>query len=126
MRPLNQLIDRNLIRKARALQDMTLSLRSRLSAPLAEHCWAAGWQDKTLIVITDSGAWATGIRYQQHELLKQINAEFRLDLKRMKIRIARGPLPKSAPPVLAPRRPANRSVETDLQALLTRLARRGR
>jgi hypothetical protein len=41
--------------------------------------------------LTDSSSWAVSIRYQQHEILKLLNSEFRPELqqtlKRLKIKV---------------------------------------
>ena len=88
MQTINQLLDKQITKKAQFLHLVTLSLRSRLPTPSAEHCWAGGIRDNTLVVITDSANWVVPIRYQQFELLKQINSDFQKDLKRLKIKVS--------------------------------------
>jgi hypothetical protein len=79
---------------------LTLSLRSRLPDPGAQHCWVGGIHDHTLVIVTDSANWAVPIRYQQFELLKQINSEFQQNLKRLRIRVSN--------PTYREKSPANR------------------
>lgn len=88
MQPLIQLLGKDIIRQARFLHMLTLSLRSRLPELAVEHCWVAGIRDHTLVVITDSANWVVPIRYQQFELLKQINSEFQQNLKRLRIKVS--------------------------------------
>ena len=88
MHSVSQLLDKGIIKQAKFLHLVTLSLRSRLPAPAAEHCWAAGMQDRTLVVVTDSANWVVPIRYQQFELLKQLNSEFRQNLNRIRIKVS--------------------------------------
>jgi hypothetical protein len=76
MRPIHSLIESKLLDRAQNIQSLTLSLRSRLSSELRRHCWVVDVIGNTLVIITDSAERATILRYQQHELLKQINEEF--------------------------------------------------
>ena len=91
MQPLNHFIDPAMIKHAQFLHALTMSVRTRLPASVAEHCWVGGIRDDTLVVITNSGNRTIPIRYQQHELLKLLNSEFRTDLKqtlkRLKIKV---------------------------------------
>ncbi|MEN8128696.1 MAG: DciA family protein [Pseudomonadota bacterium] len=87
MQQINRYIDQDLIRQAQFLHVLTQSLRLRLPVTVRAHCWAGGIRDNTLVVITDSANWAVPIRYQQYELLKQLNTEFQQNLKRVKIKV---------------------------------------
>ena len=84
-------LDSQLSQRARLLQSLTLSVRSRIAPLVAEHCWVAGVHNDTLVILTDSGNWAVSIRYQQHEILKWLNAEYHLELeqtlKRLKLKV---------------------------------------
>ena len=91
MRPIQSLIDTKFLTKAQYIESLTTSVRSRLSPELRDYCWVADIIGNCLILITDSAERATVLRYQQHELVKQINEEFTLSLacpvKRAKIKI---------------------------------------
>ena len=91
MQPLNRFIDPAMIKHAQFLHALTMSVRTRLPASVAEHCWVGGIHGDTLVVITNSGNRTIPIRYQQHELLKLLNSEFRTDLKqalkRLKVKV---------------------------------------
>jgi len=91
MRPIHSLIDSKLLNRTQNIQFLTNSLHSRLSSELRQHCWVIDIIGNTLVIITDNAERATIIRYQQHELLKQINEEFAGDLevpvRRMKVKV---------------------------------------
>ena len=82
LQPIQALISPELLSKAAIFRKMTDSMRSRLSGELAPFCWVAEVRDSTLVVVTDQAERATHLRYQQHEILKQINEEFHKDLKK--------------------------------------------
>ncbi len=91
MHPIHALIDAKLLSRTKNIQSLTNSLHSRLSSELRQHCWAIDIIGNTLILITDSPERATIIRYQQHELLKQVNEEFTESLeapvRRMRVKV---------------------------------------
>lgn len=91
MRPIHSLIEAKLIARAQNIQSLTRSLHSRLSLELQRHCWVVDIIGNTLVIITDSAERATILRYQQHELLKQINEEFghglATQIRRLKIKV---------------------------------------
>lgn len=96
MRPADHHLASRLLDQARLLQAMTFSLRQYLAAPLAQHCWVAAPRDRILVLVTDGPVWATQLRYQQREILKVLNTEFRLQLNRVRIRIGPPPTPDPA------------------------------
>lgn len=91
MRPIHTLIDTKYLTKARYITSLTTSVRSRLSSELREFCWVVDIIGNCLVVVTDRSEHATVLRYQQHELLKQINEEFTSTLavpvRRIKIKV---------------------------------------
>ena len=91
MRPIHSLIEAKLLNRTQNIQSLTASLRSRLSSELRHHCWVVDVIGNTLVLITDNAERATILRYQQHELVKQINEEFGHKLaapvRRIKIKI---------------------------------------
>ncbi len=76
MRPILSLIDSKILTRAQNIQSLTTSLHSRLPSNLRQHCWVVDITDQTLVILTNNAERATILRYQQHELLKQINEEF--------------------------------------------------
>ena len=91
MRPIHSLIDTKLLNRTQNIQSLTNSLHSRLSSELRQHCWVIDVIGNTLVIITDNAERATTIRYQQHELLKQINEEFtgslEVPVRRLKVKV---------------------------------------
>lgn len=76
MHDLKHFIDPQLIDRLRTMDRLTACARSVLSRELAQHCWATRVEGTTLYLVANAASWATPIRYQQHEILKQVNAEF--------------------------------------------------
>lgn len=111
MRPIQTLIDTKYLTKAQYTESLTSSVRSRLSPELREYCWVADIIGNCLILVTDRAERATVLRYQQHELVKQINEEFTLSLscpiKRAKIKVdyKLACLPKRVHSITAPTDP---------------------
>ncbi len=91
MQKISSYISPDLQKKARLLHRLTLSMRMHLPMELANHCWVASINDRTLTIITNDPSRASFIRFQQRELLKQLNQELGLTVKeylnRIKIRI---------------------------------------
>lgn len=92
MRPLTDYLDDSIVRKVAFISRLTTSLRSRLPPHIAERCCVAGVNQNTLSVLVDSSSWTLTLRYQQREILKHLNTEFRAELQppltRLKVRIA--------------------------------------
>ncbi len=74
-------ISLDLQKKAKLLHRLTLSLKMLLPEDLASHCWVAGIDDRTLTIVTDDPNRASIIRFQQREILKQLNQELSLTVK---------------------------------------------
>lgn len=103
MQKLSSYLDTGLQDKTSLLHRLTLSIRMQLPANLANHCWVANIENRTLTIITDDPSQATLIRFQQLEILKQLNQELGLTvreyLNRLKIKIrktADGPSPQAS------------------------------
>lgn len=92
MQKLSSYIDAGLQKKVKTLHRLTLSIGTRLPVELAHRCWVAGIENRTLTIIADNPDLASLIRFQQHEVLKQINQELGLSVKehlrRIKIKIS--------------------------------------
>lgn len=74
-------ISLDLQKKAKLLHRLTLSLKMQLPEDLASHCWVAGIDNRTLTIVTDDPSRASIIRFQQREILKQLNQELSLTVK---------------------------------------------
>ena len=81
MQKLSSYISVDLLKKAKLLHRLTLSLRMHLPNDLASHCWVANIDNRTLTIITDDPNRASIIRFQQREILKQLNQELSLTVK---------------------------------------------
>lgn len=97
MKKLGANFDQELLKRARLLERMTASARSRLPRHLAEHCWVGACDGTRLTLITDNAAFTTPIHYQQQEIVKQLNEEFAAELgcrlKKAAVRVSRFPMP---------------------------------
>ena len=138
MQKLSSYIGNDLQKKAKLLHRLTLSIRVLLPAKLAGHCWVAGINNRTLTVITDDPSRASLIRFQQHEILKQLNQELSPTVKeylnQKKIRIggsAKSVEPQakhlslSNPSVQLLKECANSIEDGELKEALQHLAKRG-
>lgn len=116
------------------LEKLNFSLQALLPSPLNAHCWTASVREQELTLVTDGSTWASQLRYLQREILKQLNAEYRLELKKCRIRIdaprvvrepARRRLELSADSAETLERAANAMPDPELRTALQKLARRG-
>lgn len=139
MQKLSSYISTGLQDKTKLLHRLTLSLRMQLPATLASHCWVAGIDNRTLTIITDDPGHASLLRFQQYEILKQLNQELGLAvreyLNRLKIKIRKT---TSAPKLPTPAAPlsersarhidecAEHVQDHELKEALHRLAQQGR
>ena len=87
MQKLSSYINVDIQKKAKLLHRLTLSVRMQLPKDLANHCWVAGINNRTLIIVTDDPNRASIIRFQQREILKQLNQELSLTVKEYLIQI---------------------------------------
>ncbi len=81
MQKFSSYISADLQKKAKLLHRLTLSLRMQLPEDLAKHCWVANIDNRTLTIVTDDPNRASIIRFQQREILKQLNQELSLTVK---------------------------------------------
>jgi hypothetical protein len=90
----NRFLSQNWLARIEDIQRLDQSLKFMLHDPLKQHCWAAGIEKRRLTILTDSGAWATQLRYQQQQILKGINTDLGLNLNKLRIRVStRSPAP---------------------------------
>jgi predicted nucleic acid-binding Zn ribbon protein len=131
----SQFLPKHWVDRMEQVRQLEHCIRFSLPEPLKSHCWPSGIQGKELILITDNSTWATQLRYQQHQILKQINSDLNLNLKKLRIRIStrnikiRKPLPprtmslKSAELITQGARSIN---DRALRDALLRLAEKGK
>lgn len=68
-----------LIRRGRQLHGLNILLGELLGTELASHCQLANIRENTLILATDSSAWATRLRYMAPQLIQQLKGDKRLN-----------------------------------------------
>jgi hypothetical protein len=79
----------NLERRAQATVDLAARVREALSGPEKEHVVSATYRAETLVVLADSAAWATHIRYAQQDLLAQLRATGETRFTKLKVKVGR-------------------------------------
>jgi len=139
MQRIRQLINPRLVSKAGIHESLTASLRHLLPPNMAAHCWVAGVEEEQIRLVTDSGAWATQIRFLQREILKHLKSHHGLTVRRVRVSVAgnrnatnqetpaRRPLRPMPAQVGELLRQTARSVEdNELSLALERLARKAR
>ena len=91
MHTINSFIEPSILKKSHEIQLLSKSMHSRLPSKFHTHCWLIEINNNQALIVADSADIATALRYQQHELLKQINEEFAAQLitpiKRVKIKV---------------------------------------
>lgn len=85
---LGPLFDR-LQQRAQASADLTVRVRSALTGPEKEHVISATYKEDTLVVLADSAAWATHIRYAQNALLERLRTCGETRFTKVKVKVGR-------------------------------------
>jgi len=96
----------SLLERAQYLQQLTQALRDCLDEPLAAHVTVANLREETAVIITDTPAWLTQLRYQAPtilSLLKTLPGLQKLQKVQFKIQ------PTSLSPPIPPARRAHLS-----------------
>jgi hypothetical protein len=84
-----------LAKRARATVTLADRVRAALAGPEKSHVVSASYRDETLVVLTDSAAWAVHIRLAQDHLLASVSSEGETQFTKLKVRVAS---PESATP----------------------------
>jgi hypothetical protein len=79
----------SLERRVQTTLDLTARVRATLTGLEKEHVISASYQDETVIVYTDSGAWCAQVRYAESALLAALNAGSEMQVTKLKVRVAR-------------------------------------
>ncbi len=87
---------RSLLKRVAFLQEINAALAPVFSESVAGHVAVADYCEGELVLIADSGAWATRLRYQQEQLRRQLAQHMRLNLDHIEIRV-RPPATQSPP-----------------------------
>jgi hypothetical protein len=88
-------------RKVAQLDKLTALLKNSLNDPLRQHCQVANLKDDCLVIMVDSAAWATQIRYLTPDLLKQLKRSPELQhVRTLHCYIDPGPTPSAPAPII--------------------------
>jgi hypothetical protein len=85
-------------RRVQATLDLAGKVRAALPENTKEHVVSATYRDDTLVVLVDSAAWATHVRYAQKELLERLREAGETQFSKLKVKVGR-----AAPPAQDPR-----------------------
>ena len=80
---------RDLERRVQATIDLAGRVRAALTGPEKDHVISASYREGALVVIADSAAWASHIRYAQDALLKNLNASGETQFTKLKVKVGR-------------------------------------
>lgn len=77
-----------LARRAASMADLAESLKSALPEPLARHVLSVNHRAHTLVVLVDSPAWATRLRYLEGEIRSRLAADQGIGIEKLVVRVA--------------------------------------
>jgi len=80
---------KDLERRALATLDLAAKVRAALQGPEKDHVVAASFRGETLVVIADSAAWGSHIRYAQQELLRRLKEAGETQFTKVRVRVGR-------------------------------------
>jgi len=81
--------------RTRMMMELTAQVRTVLSGDEKDHVISASYRGSTLVVIADSAAWSTHIRYAQEQLLEHVRGPSEMRFDKLRVRVGR---PASGPP----------------------------
>ena len=77
----------DLERRTRETLDLTAKVRQILPENEKEHVISATYDEDTLLIVTDSAAWASRIRYGQEQMLAALRDQGETRGTRMRVRV---------------------------------------
>jgi hypothetical protein len=80
--------------RTRMMMELTAQVRAVLSGDEKDHVISASYRGSTLVVIADSAAWSTHIRYAQEQLLELVRGPSEMRFEKLRVRVGR---PASGP-----------------------------
>jgi hypothetical protein len=69
------------------MMELTEKVREALCGPEKEHVISASYRGTTLVVIADSAAWSTHIRYAQQRLLQQVTGPGNAPFTKVRVKV---------------------------------------
>ena len=124
-----------MIRHATRLRRLDRAFRKLLPGPAQAHCRVANLRGDTLVVAADSPVWASRIRYESRQILREMAASCGVTATRIRIVVRTPETPEnmaSEPRVVPPNAALNLEAaalavdDPELAAALKRLASRAR
>lgn len=91
-----------LLDRAARLAAISSDLAAVLPSPMRQHVGLANIRGETVVMVADSAAWATQLRYMQHAVLERLREHHRLAVHRLTVKIA----PAGEPPRKSTTHPA--------------------
>jgi hypothetical protein len=73
--------------RTRVMMELTEQVRAVLSGDEKDHVISASYRDSTLVVIADSAAWSTHIRYAQEQLLERVRGPSDMRFNKLRVRV---------------------------------------
>ncbi len=77
-----------LIERAASMADLTQAVISALPDPLGTHVVAVNHRADTLVVLVDSAAWATRLRYLEGEIRSRLARDQGIGIEKLVVRVA--------------------------------------
>jgi hypothetical protein len=76
-------------RRTKVMMELTAQVREALNGNEKEHVISASYREETLIVIADSAAWSTHIRYAQQQLLERVSGPGNTRFTKLRVKVGR-------------------------------------
>jgi hypothetical protein len=73
--------------RTRVMVELTAQVRALLSGAEKDHVISASYRGSTLVVIADSAAWSTHIRYAQEQLLEHVRGPDDMRFSKLRVRV---------------------------------------
>jgi hypothetical protein len=77
--------------RTRVMMELSEQVRAALTGDEKAHVISASYRGSTLIVIADSAAWSTHIRYAQEQLLERVRGPSDMRFDKLRVRVGRPP-----------------------------------
>jgi hypothetical protein len=79
----------DLERRVQARVELADRVRAALPGPEKDHIVSVTYRENTLVVLADSAAWSTHIRYAQQAVLERLHAQGETRFTKLKVRVGR-------------------------------------
>lgn len=80
-----------LVERAREAGELDARVRALLPGDLAAHVTGAVQREDTVVILADSAAWASRIRFHAPELLARLGPRFDGAVTRVRVKVRPGP-----------------------------------